>query len=93
MYDDQYTFHENTRQVIGRNSRKIYSLGDRVRVTLDRVDSVERRLQFAFLEDHPSPKHRPGQRKVKSKARDKDKNKVKAKGKGKGKNKGKRRRK
>jgi ribonuclease R len=62
MHDDHYTFHENTRQIIGRSSRKTYSLGDRVRVLLDRVDSVERKLQFAFLEARPSPRGRQGKR-------------------------------
>ena len=62
MHDDHYVFHENTRQIIGRSSRKTYSLGDRVRVLLDRVDSVERKLQFAFMEARPSPRGRQGKR-------------------------------
>ena len=32
LADDRYTYHENTRQIIGQRSRKTYSLGDRVRV-------------------------------------------------------------
>ena len=31
--DDRYTYHENTRQIIGQRSGKTYSLGDRVRVS------------------------------------------------------------
>jgi ribonuclease R len=50
MHDDRYTFHENTRQIIGQRSRKTFSLGDRIRVVLDRIDHVERKLQFALLE-------------------------------------------
>ena len=50
---DHYTYHENTRQIIGQRSRKTYSLGDRIRVLVDRIDPVEKKIQFAVLEDHP----------------------------------------
>jgi ribonuclease R len=55
LTDDDYTFHENTRQIIGRHSRKTYSLGQRIRVIVDRIDPVERKIQFAVLEDAPAP--------------------------------------
>src|SRR5882672_6310894 len=55
LSDDRYTFHENTRQIIGQRTRKAYSLGDRVRVLLDRIDPVEKKIQFAVLEE-PTPK-------------------------------------
>ncbi|HSA93797.1 MAG TPA: S1 RNA-binding domain-containing protein, partial [Terriglobales bacterium] len=48
---DRYTFRENTRQIIGERTRKKFSLGDRVRVLLDRVDRFQRKLQFAMVED------------------------------------------
>src|SRR5206468_3919142 len=32
LTDDRYTYHENTREIIGLRSHKIYSLGQRVRV-------------------------------------------------------------
>ncbi len=48
---DRYTFRENTRQIIGERTRKKYSLGDRVRVLLDRIDRFQRKLQFAIVED------------------------------------------
>jgi ribonuclease R len=54
MTDDRYLFHENTRQIIGQRSKKTYSLGDRVRVILDRIDSVQRKLQFGIVEEQPS---------------------------------------
>ena len=47
--DDRYTYHENTRQIIGQRSRKTYSLGDRVRVLVDRIDPVEKKIQFAVV--------------------------------------------
>ncbi|MBZ5629451.1 MAG: RNB domain-containing ribonuclease [Acidobacteriia bacterium] len=54
LTDDQYTFHENTKQIIGQHTKKKYSLGERVRVILDRIDSVQRKLQFAVIEEKPS---------------------------------------
>lgn len=48
---DRFTFNENTRQVLGDRSGRRYSPGDRVRVILDRVNAVERRLQFAMEEN------------------------------------------
>jgi len=55
LTDDDYMYHENTRQIIGRHSRKTYSLGQRIRVIVDRIDPVERKIQFAILEDAPAP--------------------------------------
>jgi ribonuclease R len=47
---DQYVYHENVRKVIGKRTRREFSIGDRVRVILDRVDPLERKLQFAIVE-------------------------------------------
>ena len=47
----RYTYHENTRQIIGQRSGKTYSLGDRVRVLVDRIDPVEKKIQFALIEE------------------------------------------
>lgn len=51
LQGDYFTYRENTRQIIGERFGRRYSMGDRVRVVLDRVDAVERRLQFSILED------------------------------------------
>ena len=51
LTDDYYTYHENTRQIIGQRSRKTYSLGHRIRVIVDRIDPVEKKIQFAILEE------------------------------------------
>jgi len=56
LTDDFYTYHENTRQISGQHSRKTYSLGQRIRVLVDRIDPVEKKIQFAILEDRPVPK-------------------------------------
>ena len=54
LIDDHYTFHENTRQIIAARSRKKYSIGDRIRVLVDRIDRVQRKIQFAVLEEKPA---------------------------------------
>jgi ribonuclease R len=48
---DYYTYRENTRQIIGEHWGRKFTFGQRVRVVLDRVDAVERRLQFSILND------------------------------------------
>jgi ribonuclease R len=53
MSDDRYTYHENTRQIIGQRTKKTYSMGARVRVLLDRIDPVQRKLQFALVQEEP----------------------------------------
>jgi len=60
LIDDRYIYHENTREIIGQRSRKIFRLGQRVRVRVDRIDPVEKKIQFALLEDAkpPGPKRK-----------------------------------
>jgi ribonuclease R len=53
LSDDIYSYHENTRQIIGARSKKTYSIGDKVRVIVDRIDHVQKKVQFAVLEDKP----------------------------------------
>ena len=56
---DQYTYQENVRKIVGKNTRREFSIGGRVRVLLDRVDANERKLQFSILEDErDSPRSR-----------------------------------
>jgi ribonuclease R len=54
LTDDRYQYHENTRQIIGQRSRKTYSLGDPVRVLVDRIDRMQKRIQFAVVEERPA---------------------------------------
>jgi ribonuclease R len=51
LTDDYYTYHENTREIIGQRTRKIYHIGDRVKVIVDRIDPVEKKINFAVLEE------------------------------------------
>ena len=58
LEDDRYTFHENTREIIGQRNRKIYSLGQKVRVLVDRIDPVEKKINFAVIEEAPKKTRR-----------------------------------
>jgi ribonuclease R len=96
LQGDHYTFRENTRQIMGEQSGRRYSMGDRVRVVLDRVDTMQRRLQFSILEEvAPLHLNRPAKGKAKAKSKSSGKghpyippkNKVLRKGKQKTKNK------
>ncbi len=48
---DEYTYQENVRKIVGKRTRREFSIGDRVRVVLERVDANERKLQFALVEE------------------------------------------
>jgi ribonuclease R len=47
---DRFVYHENVRKIIGQRTRRTFSIGDPVRVLLDRVDPLERKLQFSVVE-------------------------------------------
>ncbi len=53
LTDDRYTYHENTREIIGQRTRKTYRLGQKIRVLVDRIDPVEKKIQFAVFEEKP----------------------------------------
>jgi len=48
---DRFTYRENTREVVGAHTGQVYRAGDQVRVILDRVLALERKLQFAMIEE------------------------------------------
>ena len=50
LQGDRYRFNENSRQILGGSSGHQISVGDAVRVILDRIDGVENKLQFALVE-------------------------------------------
>ena len=56
LIDDRYTYHENTREIIGQHSRKTYRIGQQLRVLVDRIDPVEKKVNFAVVEEErPKP--------------------------------------
>jgi len=50
---DSYAYQENVRKVVGQRTRREFSIGDGVAVRLDRVEAVERKLQFSLAEPEP----------------------------------------
>jgi ribonuclease R len=56
LFGDHYRYYENGRKIIGERTRKAYSIGDQVRVRLDRADSVDRKLQFAVVSEERARK-------------------------------------
>lgn len=53
---ERFGYHENTRKIVGERSKRVFSIGDQVRVVLDRVDAVEKKLQFSLFEPAPRKK-------------------------------------
>ena len=49
LTDDRYVYRESQRAMVGRDSKRAFGLGARVRVRLDRVDRVGNRLQFSVV--------------------------------------------
>ncbi|MGA3024415.1 MAG: VacB/RNase II family 3'-5' exoribonuclease [Bryobacteraceae bacterium] len=47
---DRFLYNENVRRIVGERTRREYAIGQRVRVTLDRVDALQRQLQFSVIE-------------------------------------------
>jgi ribonuclease R len=60
---DRYLFHQNARKIIGERSRRAFAIGDTVRVRLDRIDPVARKLQFSVAEAAPVSRRRGAGRK------------------------------
>jgi ribonuclease R len=56
---DRYTYHENVRKIIGAHTRREFSIGDKARVCLDRIDPAERKLQFSIVEPERPRKRKP----------------------------------
>jgi ribonuclease R len=53
LADDFYTFEPAQRRLIGRRSRKRFSIGDEVRVFVVRVDTFKRQIDFAIASEAP----------------------------------------
>jgi ribonuclease R len=54
LTDDYYVYNDSTKQIVGERTKRKFSLGERVRVLLDRIDTVQRKLQFSLVEDSPA---------------------------------------
>ena len=63
LTDDFYSFEPARRQLIGRRSRKRFSVGDQLSVFVARVDTFKRQVDFAIAGPSEAPrKQRPGKR-------------------------------
>ncbi|XWK70765.1 VacB/RNase II family 3'-5' exoribonuclease [Tunturiibacter gelidiferens] len=49
LQDDRYMFRDADRQIVGTRNGRVFKMGQRVHVLLDRIDRQQRRLQFALL--------------------------------------------
>jgi ribonuclease R len=49
LQDDRYFFRDTDRQIVGGRNGRVFKMGQRVHVVLDRIDRQQRRLQFALL--------------------------------------------
>ena len=55
---DRYQYYENVRKIMGQRSRRQFSIGDELRVALDRIEPAERRLQFSLVEPEQERKRK-----------------------------------
>jgi ribonuclease R len=62
LENDFYLFEPSRRQLIGRRSRKRFSVGDEVRVFVVRVDTFKRQIDFAVASDERKKRERSGKR-------------------------------
>jgi len=62
LTDDFYVFDAAQRRLIGRRSRKRFSIGDQLNVFVSRVDPFKRQIDFAIAERPSSSPKRPGRR-------------------------------
>ncbi len=69
LSSDYYEFDEDNYRLVGRRTKRIYNLGDKVRYRVERANLERRQLDFSLIEDEgyvpPIPKkgERPGRRK------------------------------
>ncbi len=49
LADDRYMFRDTDRSIVGSRNGRVFKMGQRVHVLLDRIDRQQRRLQFALL--------------------------------------------
>ena len=58
LTDDYYYYEEATHSLTGRRTNRRYRLGDRVHVTVVRVDLQRRQLDFRVVQEKKSPSHK-----------------------------------
>jgi ribonuclease R len=53
LQDDRYVFDEDNYRYVGRNTGKVYALGDKVKVIVKNADLTKKQLDYAFVEATP----------------------------------------
>ena len=51
LKDDYYFYDEETYTMVGEHTKKVYKLGQKVRIVVDGVDSLARTVDFVLAED------------------------------------------
>ena len=59
LHDDFYEFVENQYSLVGRHTRRIFRIGQPVKVELTRVNLDERQIDFELLETDSAPTAEP----------------------------------
>jgi ribonuclease R len=59
---ERWNFQENTRKIVGERTHRAFSIGDKVTVRLDRVDGVEKKLNFSWVDPSRGANVRPRRR-------------------------------
>lgn len=59
LTDDRYTFDEDNYRYVGKNTGKIYALGDKIKVTVMKADLLKKQLDFAFSKEEGEKKKAP----------------------------------
>jgi len=76
LHDDRYFFRDTDRQIVGARSGRVFKMGQRVHVLLDRIDRQQRRVQFALL-DVEEPASKPRKKPAKEKRKEEGKSRSK----------------
>lgn len=50
LYDDFYRFEEKRHRLVGEKVKKVFRLGDKVRVRVDKVDMEKRKIDFVLVQ-------------------------------------------
>jgi ribonuclease R len=53
LTDDRYVFDEDNYRYVGKNTGKVYALGDKVKVLVKNADLVKKQLDYAFADAVP----------------------------------------
>jgi ribonuclease R len=62
LTDDFYAYNPTQRRLIGRQSRRRFSVGDELRVFVARVDVFKRQVDFAIADQRPGKSRDSGRR-------------------------------